>query len=316
MSDPEATPDSPGRDAGSDPGPDSGRGPVRRRRLDESMSLLVDLSRDSLDPGYREAAARRAVAATDPGDGAPTEPGQRHHALLAAGVLGCTVLIVLAAVQAHLSAPAAARSRSLLAAEVTRQTKSVSELEREVAALRTETAQLRDTTLRSSSQGAALSRQLAAEEFALGTVAVAGPGLRVTLGDATASPGGGQGPNRVLDRDLQAVVNALWASGAEAVAIDGERLSAQSAIRQAGDAILVDFKPVTSPYDIKAVGDPVAMETAFGASAVAARMRSYVQLYGLRFAYHRAAHLTLPAATDVAVRYAHPIPFPTRKSPS
>ena len=52
---------------------------------------------------------------------------------------------------------------------------------------------------------------------------------------------------RVLDRDLQVMVNALWAAGAEAIAINGQRLTARSAIRYAGEAILLDFRPLVPP---------------------------------------------------------------------
>jgi uncharacterized protein YlxW (UPF0749 family) len=110
----------------------------------------------------------------------------------------------------------------------------------------------------------------------------------------------------VLDTDLQSVVNALWAAGAEAVALNGNRLTAQSAIRTAGAAILVNFVPVSSPYRLEAVGDPVALATSFALSPAAERMRSLAQLYGLGFGYQRAGRLTLPAAPAPVLRYAHP----------
>src|SRR5207302_8837342 len=132
-----------------------------------------------------------------------------------------------------------------------------------IGQLSAEQAALRDATLASTSAGAALARQIAAEESALGTLPVVGQGLRVTVADG--SPAGGpRDPH--LDRDLQAVTNALWTAGAEAIAVNGERLTAQSAIRQAGDAILVDFRPLVSPYVVTAIGSPVSLETQFGAS--------------------------------------------------
>jgi uncharacterized protein YlxW (UPF0749 family) len=114
----------------------------------------------------------------------------------------------------------------------------------------------------------------------------------------------------VLDRDLQATVNSLWSAGAEAVAINGERLTSQSAIRQAGDAILVDFSPVSPPYRVDAIGDPVALETGFASSPTAGRLRSYTQLYGLRFGYSRQGSLALPAAAGETLHYARPLPSP------
>src|SRR3954447_9682541 len=107
----------------------------RPRRRDESMSLLVDLSTSSLDPGYAEAAARRAAAISG---AASDDPASRRRggAGLAVGVLAATLLMVVAAVQAHVRAPAADRSRAALAATVAIQTHAVDDLARQVAGLR------------------------------------------------------------------------------------------------------------------------------------------------------------------------------------
>ncbi len=87
---------------------------------------------------------------------------------------------------------------------------------------------------------------------AAGTAGLVGPGLTVTLDDA---PGAQTAPmNRVLDRDLQLVVNALWKLGATGIAINGQRLTAQSAIRSAGESILVNYRPVLPPYRVEAIG--------------------------------------------------------------
>jgi len=268
------------------------------------MSLLIDLSTDALDPGYAAAAARKRASG---------EPQRPRWSLVGATVVAATLVIVIAAVQTRASAPAAAKSRSALIAAVDRQSATVDKLEKSLAALSAQQAALRDATLAETSAGSALASRIAAEELALGTLPVTGPGLRVTVADAATSSAGtaGTGRNRVLDRDLQEVVNALWTAGAEAIAVNGQRLTGQSAIRQAGDAVLVDFRPLVSPYVITAIGPPVDLETGFGASATAARMRGYAQLYGLRFGYARAGRLSLPAATDVTLRFAHPAPVPS-----
>jgi uncharacterized protein YlxW (UPF0749 family) len=143
---------------------------------------------------------------------------------------------------------------------------------------------------------------------------VVGPGLRVTLNDAAAPSGGGQ-RNRVLDRDLQAVVNALWAAGAEAVGVNGQRLSEQSSIREAGEAVLVNFQPLKPPYLVDAIGASIGMETSFAQSPAADRMRSYQQLYGLHFGYTREQHLSLPAAAEEPLHVASPLPTPSRSGP-
>lgn len=97
-----------------------------------------------------------------------------------------------------------------------------------------------------------------------GAVAVRGPGVKLVVNDAKEATQGGDGnpretsgfsdTGRVRDRDMQRVINGLWESGAEAVSINGQRLTALSAIRAAGDAILVDNKPLVPPYTVLAVG--------------------------------------------------------------
>lgn len=266
------------------------------------MSLLVDIASSALDPGYAEAAARRPA-----GSGGTRRA--RTVPLLAFGIAAAALLIVLAVVQTERTAPAAAKSRASLVAAVQRQTRAVALLERQLADLRAKTTRLRDADLAGASAGSSLAQQLDTEELLAGSLPVTGPGLEVTLDDSAPTAAGQR--NRVLDRDLQAVVNAVWAAGAEAVAVNGQRITAQSAIRQAGEAILVNFQPVTAPYVVDAVGDPVRLATGFGASQTADRLRSYVQLYGLRFGYRRAGKLRLPAAAELTVSYARPIPQPS-----
>jgi uncharacterized protein YlxW (UPF0749 family) len=113
----------------------------------------------------------------------------------------------------------------------------------------------------------------------------------------------------VLDVDLQAVVNGLWAGGAEAVSINGQRLTATSTIRTAGAAVLVDFRPVTSPYEVAAIG-PNDLDDRFNQSPTAANLRAVAEQYGLGLSVRAADDLTLPAATSATLRYAQPVKGP------
>jgi uncharacterized protein YlxW (UPF0749 family) len=70
--------------------------------------------------------------------------------------------------------------------------------------------------------------------------------------------------------------------------------------------VLVNFEPVRPPYVISAIGDPVSLETSFGSSRAAARMRTYTQLYGLRFRYSRSEQLAVPPAPGLTLRHAQP----------
>jgi uncharacterized protein YlxW (UPF0749 family) len=141
---------------------------------------------------------------------------------------------------------------------------------------------------------------------------VTGPGLQVTLGnaaaDADSDPVGGSEEvalaGLVQDSDLQLVVNALWAAGAEAIGVNEQRLGPTSAIRQAGGAILVDFRPVTSPYVVSAVGDPDGLTNGFLSSPEASYVAGLERDYGLTFEFARADELSLPAGRSAELRAA------------
>jgi len=279
------------------------------RRVDFTMSLLVDTMAGSLDPAYAEAAARRVKT--------PAAP-RRRWPLVGVAAVAVGLVLAIGAVQAHDRAPAVAKARDRLVASVQQRTQATEALERQLDRLRTQTSRDRARLLATSGTGAALDEQVTTLEDATGAVALRGDGLRVRLDDAPVSDqgaplggtdpraGGGVAVSRVLDRDLQQVVNALWAAGAHGIAINGQRLTAQTAIRSAGSAILVDYRPLSPPYDVTAVGNPVALETSFGTSTTADRFRAYHDLYGLRFGYVRVRGVTLPAASGLSLRYAAP----------
>jgi uncharacterized protein YlxW (UPF0749 family) len=144
----------------------------------------------------------------------------------------------------------------------------------------------------------------------------------VRLDDATSNGDGADvdprsdvdSSGRVTDRDLQTVVNEIWAAGAEAVAVNGQRLTALSAIRSAGDAVLVDFRPLTPPYRIEAVGDPHKLRETF----VGGFGGSYLQVlqgYGITYAVEDRDRLKLAASAGVRLRYAaEPQPAETRSN--
>lgn len=150
-----------------------------------------------------------------------------------------------------------------------------------------------------------------------GAVGVHGPGVKLVVNDAKDAGTDGDGQprgtsgfsdtGRVRDRDMQRVVNGLWESGAEAVSINGQRLTALSAIRAAGDAILVDNRPLVPPYTVLAVGDGEELGSRFQDSADGLYLHALQESYGIRTALSVAEDLELPAASSVTVRTAQPI---------
>jgi len=142
----------------------------------------------------------------------------------------------------------------------------------------------------------ALRIRLASLEGATGLTAVRGPGLRVTLADAEeACPTGRPDDCQVQDTDLQLAVNALFAAGAEAVAVNGERLIATSAVRSAGSSVLVNYRVLASPYVIEAIGDPGRLDVQFQGAEIAHDFAVWRDVYGLGYAVAQVKRLELPA---------------------
>jgi len=175
-----------------------------------------------------------------------------------------------------------------------------------LAALETEVDRLKSDQLGATGVGEALNADIARLAAIAGETNVVGPGLVVTVDDAELPAGAssGQSLGRVLDADLQLVVNGLWASGAEAIAVNGVRLTSLSSIRSAGDAILVDYRPLARPYVVTAIGDPTSIEARFASGPGGRGLRTLAEAYGVRFSVATDPALTLTAAAAAGLRYA------------
>jgi uncharacterized protein YlxW (UPF0749 family) len=149
----------------------------------------------------------------------------------------------------------------------------------------------------------AMQEEIARYRLVLGLVPVEGPGIRVVL--ASGSPGRpGPVPAVVEAQDLSTLANELWSAGAEALAINGVRVLAWSAIRQADREIWVDGVRITAPYWIEAIGDPAALQAAL---AVRGGFVEGLRAVGLRVAVQSHARVRLPARAGLEpFRYARP----------
>jgi len=166
-----------------------------------------------------------------------------------------------------------------------------------------------DTERRNRLEGDERGRQLLGgldvANFSAAATAVTGPGLTVTITDPGASKDLSdvskqrvEGSRQViLDRDLQLVVNSLWASDAEAVSVGGVRIGPNVTIRQAGGGILVDNQPIASPYEILAIGPPHAMADAFDRSPGLQRLRLLEASYGVTVTVSATDTVTVPAGS-------------------
>ena len=270
------------------------------------MSLLTNVMDHSLDDGYAEATARRKA---DGGAGMPRT--LKAKLALAGGLVLAALVVTLGAAEARVSAPVLAKEREELIDRIDAETSAADSLESQVDKLRGDVSERQRKALEKhgGDQG---------ELVALlsGATAVQGPGVKLVVDDAKdTDQGGGGGPRetsgfadtgRVRDRDLQRVVNGLWQSGAEAIAINGQRLTALSAIRAAGDAILVDNRPLVPPYTVLAVGDGKRLSTAFQDSADGQYLQALKDTFSIRTGISVQEQVRLPAAPSLIVRTAEP----------
>ena len=293
-------------------------------------SLLDQVLAETLDPAYRQAAeAREARArAAEAAGEAPPQPTRggrlRGQALVAVVLALAGLLAAITYDQVSAGAKGRAQVREALLGDIDSASSTTDGLTRQLDALRARVDRSRDSTLRASAIGQLALSQLATAEQAAAAVAVTGPGLKVTLADAKPTTGsdpvGGStqadSGGIVRDSDVQLAVNALWAAGAEAISINGQRLGPTSTVRTAGEAILVDFQPVSSPYEISAIGDPDTLSKKFIADQEVDALAAVSQSYGLRFEFAKEDSLSLPAATPAELRSAVPVPAGASASPS
>jgi uncharacterized protein YlxW (UPF0749 family) len=141
--------------------------------------------------------------------------------------------------------------------------------------------------------------QLAA---AAGLVRMTGPGLRVALDDAPRLARGETRPGNptaddlvVHQQDVQGVINALWAGGAEAVSVMGKRIIATSSVQCVGNTLFLQDAVFSPPFMVEAIGDPQRLERALDAEPSVRLFREAVDAWDLGYEVERRDELTAPA---------------------
>jgi uncharacterized protein YlxW (UPF0749 family) len=170
---------------------------------------------------------------------------------------------------------------------------AVQQLQAEVDALTARAAPGNNTVTRLRAQAGALAP-------VAGSQAVTGPALSVTLNDskrtAASLPQGSTADDLVVhQQDVQNVVNALWAGGAEAMMLQDQRVISTSAVRCVGNTLILQGRVYSPPYVIQAIGDPAAMRSALDTSEQVTIYRQYVDYYGLGYDVKSSDKVTFPA---------------------
>jgi uncharacterized protein YlxW (UPF0749 family) len=215
-------------------------------------------------------------------------------------------LVVTAGRAASVTRVVEAPRKERLISLIQQRRSQIGDLDDAVRDLRSQLRREEATRSRSSRATAEQARKTATLAAQAGASTLKGPGLRVKVSDAETIPADVQeaGAYRISDTDLQLLVNALWSAGAEAIALNGNRLVATTSIRAAGETVVVNFRPLSPPYRIEAIG---ADEAGFARTDIARRMRRWRTLFGLGFSTTHVDKLTLaPYTGRVGIAVATP----------
>jgi uncharacterized protein YlxW (UPF0749 family) len=153
--------------------------------------------------------------------------------------------------------PILEKNREDLRATITKNIEVLNKTSEDLSSINNEIAQIQTNTPGLDFHGISQSNESNLQVFS-GLSSVKGEGIEIVINDAIKTDSLDTADlelARVYDSDIQLLVNALWASGAESVSINKSRLTSTSAIRSAGDAILVNYRPLLPPFVISAIGD-------------------------------------------------------------
>ncbi|MCW2756120.1 MAG: hypothetical protein JWQ32_3531 [Marmoricola sp.] len=269
---------------------ETGAGRVLPERV--TMGLLPYLNAHALDEDYEQAAARRARSGVE-----HVRRVGRGGALMLAVF---AVLAITAAVQTSRNSTTDESERQSLIAQLKERTATVAVERHTISALTASNARLEASLLRSSADSSGVFANLNLLGLRSGITPAHGPGVQVTVDDAVNAP---SDRNKVLDTDMQKLVNGLWQAGAEAISINGERLTALSPIRHAGSAITVNFTSLRRPYVILAIGNPDTLPSRFANTSSGQAWLDLQQQVGLRFAMRTESSMSLPGADVPDLRF-------------
>lgn len=290
----------PVQDRAQDRAPD--RAPDRVPPARVTMPLLTLITQQSLEEDYLHVAERRALRAAQDPQGA-AQPAQRsswgwRH-------LGAAVVLVLfgglvatAAAQTSANQDVNDASRTTLISQVEAGRAEVSDLQDQIFSLRGRISALdqQRRTLRETQDD--VESRLRRLQVNTGLVAVTGPGVRISVDD----PPDADDIEAVRADDLRTLVNGLWEAGAEAISVDGQRLTNLSAFSNSGVAIQVNGSPLSPPYVVQAIGDVRSLQADLADSTSGIQFQALVDQYGFGVTRQNVDSMTLPSAPASQLR--------------
>jgi len=175
--------------------------------------------------------------------------------------------------------------------------------EAQVTELRKQLEKYEGAAARGVSVAETLNKEVESLRIALALKAMQGPGVTVRLEDPQVQARGGP-PVVVTYQDVVAMVNELWAAGAEVIAINGQRITATTGFSQVGGTVVVNLQRLNQPFAIEAIGDPATLENAL---TIRGGMMEGLRALGLRITITRQERLLVPASkAPITFEYAKP----------
>lgn len=294
--------------------------PISGRRADWTMDLLREIREQAVDPSY--AAVTQAETRVAQADRRQDDQGQSASHTRGNGSTGSrqdtpdrgrrrrlhvgTIAVLLIAGlglgtawrTTALQQPVTAAERGDLVRRVEAAQAHQADQQRQISELEGEVHRMR---VRAGTWSAAAEHQ-SKQADAAAVSRVSGPGVKITVDDSKASSEEG----RLTDTDLRQVVNGLWGSGAEAIAINDRRLSSKTAIRTAGSAITVNYASISAPYVIKVIGPAQTLPGQFAQTDGGTILQYHSDNFRVRYQMETLDALTLPESHNVSVSYSEP----------
>lgn len=254
--------------------------------------LLTLITQQAVEEDYRQVAARRAA-----GD-LPAEP-RRTRVVAGAVIAVFGILVSVAAVQTSRNEATQDAGRATLIARIDAARSDLEAQQARIADLRRGNRRLIDALAALSTTSSEATGRLRRLQLMAGTVPATGPGVRVTVDDNPS----GDPVLKVNDADLAKLVDGLWEAGAEAIAINNQRLTALSAIRNVGSAIHVNTVPLSPPYMVRAIGDPDTLQADLLNTTHGLGFFSLADQLGFQYTMEKETQLGLPGARPRRLRY-------------
>ena len=264
------------------------------RRLPEHVTtpLLTLITARSMDEDYAHVAQKRAVA----GDARPRAVRPHWSSFLAIAALG--VMAAVVAVQTDREAPANELSRAALVQQIDTRSDDVRALQADVARLTRFNAAVASNSTRTQTDLGDVETRVRRAELTTGFSSVHGPGVRITVDNRP----GDEVDGEVLDEDLATLVDGLFEAGAEAVAINDQRINALGGIRNTNRAVHVNGRPVNAPYVVSAIGDPRTLQARLVETYQGQQWFGRVSNFGFVYEAENVDDIRLPAAPERVLR--------------